>query len=361
MYHVEISATKRVPIHERWFLLFTLTFMIVLLSSGVTALAAVEGDDGAEVSVETPPEPKMVVTINGVVIDERLLASETNRIIPGRLIHGSLSQGKLTGIRRKALENLVIDELIYQAAQKSSVKVTERDVKKRLKDIKKRYKEPFEDVIAKAGFSIEDVTKQIRKEILLARYMKRRDKIFWTEVRERVDEAFMRGYYDKNMDKFKIPERVRLSEILIKADPGGGPKHWAEIKAQADKALERIRGGEEFAKVAREVSDSPYAKQGGEMGFVHRGSFLPEIEEAVKNLKVGKLVGPVWTLHGYHIFRLEEVAPSIQRTFDEVKATLEGELEEKEFEKVKEQMIADLKKSANIKYADDIEKVLNQR
>jgi len=361
MYHTEIYARTRFTAMGRWLLLLAMTFSMGILFSEATTWAAVEGNDNAEVAVETPPEPKMVATVNGVVIDERHLAAETNRIIPGSLIHGSVAQGKLAGIRRHALDNLVIDELIYQEAQKSSIKVSDKDVKKSLKKIKKRFKEPFDDVIARSGFSVEDVTKQIRKDILLARYMGERDKSFWEDVRNRVDEEFMREYYDKNIEKFKIPERVRLSEIFLKADPGGGPEHWAEIEVKANKALERIKGGEDFAKVAREVSESPYAKEGGAMGFVHRGSLLPEIEKAVEKLSINELVGPVWTIHGYHIFRLEEIAPSIQRTFDEVKGALKGDLEKKEFERIKEQMVADLKKNAKIVYADDIEKIINKR
>ncbi|MFQ5587080.1 MAG: peptidylprolyl isomerase [Thermodesulfobacteriota bacterium] len=328
--------------------------LVVALIVPVMVAHAEEGEKAGD--AKAPAPPKVVVRVNGIAIDERDLAGETKRLIPGRLIHRSVSESRMAAIRKKALDNLIIDELIHQEARKSSIKIGKRAIDKRMKEIRKNFKRPFEEILMETNFTMEDVRRQVEKELLLERYMERKDKNFWKKVKTKINDAYVKDYYDSNKEKFKVPERVRLREILIKADPGGGPKHWKVVREKAVEVLKRIEGGEEFAEVAKEVSDSPYGRKGGDMGLVHRGSFIPEIEKAVKKLKVGEIAGPVWSLHGYHILKVEEITPAVQRTFDEVKVGLKRELEEKEFETMKEGWIEGLKEQAEMEYFGDIEK-----
>ena len=87
-----------------------------------------------------------------------------------------------------------------------------------------------------------------------------------------------------------MAQKIRCSHILTE-------KH-----SQALAALERIKNGESFEKVAKEVSLCPSRKRGGDIGFFGRGMMVKEFEQAAYNLEVGQMTQePVKTQFGYHI------------------------------------------------------------
>ena len=120
--------------------------------------------------------------------------------------------------------------------------------------------------------------------------------------------------------------------------------------------MKEIKAGKDFAKLAKEFSQDIYASKGGDMGFGHKGSIIPEIEMVANKLQVGEVAGPIWSIYGYHIIKLEEKAPPIQRTFAEVKENLKKEREQAEFKKMKIQWIEELKKEAKIEYLNEEDK-----
>ena len=120
--------------------------------------------------------------------------------------------------------------------------------------------------------------------------------------------------------------------------------------------MKEIKAGKDFAKLAKEFSQDIYASKGGDMGFGHKGSIIPEIEMGANKLQEGEEAGPIWPIYGYHIIKLEEKAPPIQRTFAEVKENLKKEREQAEFKKMKIQWIEELKKEAKIEYLNEEDK-----
>lgn len=86
--------------------------------------------------------------------------------------------------------------------------------------------------------------------------------------------------------------KIKCSHILVKK------------LGQADDVLNRIRTGEKFASVAREISlDRPSAKRGGNLGYFARGKMVKKFEDVAFGLRVGEISAPVKTEHGYHIIK----------------------------------------------------------
>ncbi|MBL7999670.1 MAG: peptidylprolyl isomerase [Candidatus Kapabacteria bacterium] len=97
---------------------------------------------------------------------------------------------------------------------------------------------------------------------------------------------------------------VRASHILINF---GSPANKDSAKAEAEKALARVRGGEDFAKVAMELSQDPGSKNsGGDLNYFTRGRMVPEFEKAAFGAAVGSVVGPVESQFGYHIIKVTD-------------------------------------------------------
>jgi peptidyl-prolyl cis-trans isomerase D len=143
-----------------------------------------------------------------------------------------------------------------------------------------------------------------------------------------VTEEALRTAYASEVEAFEGQERRRASHILLTVDED---RSEAEAVEALDAAAERIRGGEDFAAVADEISeDVGSAAQGGDLGFLVRGSFEPAFERALFGLEgEGALSEPVVTSAGVHLIRLEEVARTDPPTFERLRGRLAERIRER--------------------------------
>ena len=127
--------------------------------------------------------------------------------------------------------------------------------------------------------------------------------------------------YRAKPERFKRPEQVQARHILIKGDA-------PDARAQADKLLADLKGGADFAQLAKEHSaDKSNADKGGDLGFFSKGRMVPEFEEAAFALqKKGDLSDVVQTQFGYHLIQLEGRRPESIRPFEEVREDLMKEV-----------------------------------
>jgi peptidyl-prolyl cis-trans isomerase C len=144
---------------------------------------------------------------------------------------------------------------------------------------------------------------QIMKDQLLAHAYLSKEIIEKVTVSDKEAE----DYYGKNKKVFEKPERVRARHILILVKQGAGDDEKKAAKKKAEGLLDRVRKGEDFAKLAGEFSDDPGSKQkGGDLGFFQRNSMIPEFDKAAFALEPGGISGIVETSFGYHIIKVEE-------------------------------------------------------
>lgn len=157
------------------------------------------------------------------------------------------------------------------------------------------------------------------------------------EVIEKVtiNDAKARAYYKDNPETFKTPETVRARHILVKTEPTVTEEDKKKLKEKAGEILEKLKKGEDFAKLAGELSDDPGTKtKGGDLGFFPKGSMISAFEEAAFALKPGGLSAIVETEYGYHIIKLEEKKEALLEPYDKIK------------DKVKDQALQELRKKA---------------
>ncbi len=132
-----------------------------------------------------------------------------------------------------------------------------------------------------------------------------------------ISDADLHSYYDAHKDDFTRQEQVRARHILLRT---GDDRTEAQAKAEIEKLKKRIEGGEDFAAVAREVSEDPgSAKQGGDLGFFGKGRMTPEFEKAAFGAKVGELVGPVTTPFGVHLIEVTDKRPGGTIPFEQAR------------------------------------------
>ncbi|HSQ08249.1 MAG TPA: peptidyl-prolyl cis-trans isomerase, partial [Chromatiaceae bacterium] len=144
-------------------------------------------------------------------------------------------------------------------------------------------------------------------------------------------DAKLREAYDGHPERFGQPERRRARHILLSVPSGADAAAEAQAKTGIEAARERIAKGEDFAAVAKEISQDPGTKtRGGDLGAFGRGVMDPAFEQAAFALDPGQVSEPVRSRFGYHLIETTEVLPASIKPFEEVKAQLTAEVGKQE-------------------------------
>ena len=144
-----------------------------------------------------------------------------------------------------------------------------------------------------------------------------------------VSDDALRKAYDEDRDRFQTTEERHARHILIAIDKGD--EEAARAKAAA--VVERLRKGEDFAKVAAEVSaDAGTKAQGGDLGWMTPRD--APFENALFAMQAGAISDPVRSDFGFHVIKLDEIRPATVRPFEEVRDELAGDLRTQRAEKL---------------------------
>ena len=137
------------------------------------------------------------------------------------------------------------------------------------------------------------------------------------------DEALM-AYYDQNQSLYKTPEQRRASHILIPVEEGSSEAVVEKARAEAQAVLERVRGGEDFATLAKALSKDPgSAEEGGDLGFSEAGIMDDAFDEAVFSLNEGDISDLVRTPFGFHIIKLTGIREPAGKSFTDARQIVE--------------------------------------
>jgi len=163
-------------------------------------------------------------------------------------------------------------------------------------------------------------------------------------------------YYDSHYDEFSRPEEVRLRHILLQVPKEAGAPVREEKRRQLENLREKVQQGEDFAALARKVSeDRATAGRGGDLGMVKKGDLAPEVEKAAFSLKPGEVSGVVASPFGLHLLKVEEHLEERVDPLDEVREKIREELKGQEAwrqaRKKAEEVIWKSKEGADLKEA----------
>ena len=137
------------------------------------------------------------------------------------------------------------------------------------------------------------------------------------------DEA-MRKVYDDAVKQIGDEKEVHARHILFRA-PTGDEKAGKEAEEKVKAVIVRLKKGEDFAKVAEEVTEDPSGKaNGGDLGYFTKEQMVPEFSEAAFKLDAGQISEPVKTQFGWHVIKVEEKRTKPAPKFEEVKPQIEN-------------------------------------
>ncbi len=333
--------------------------------ASIIAFAAQAGaaDTKALKNAQPDPSKEVIVRVNGKPITREELETGVANLFPLMSFHSSVPPDRLKQIQKTALTEIINEEVILKAARDAKMTdVDNKEIDAAINNLKKKLRkgQTLEDVLKNSRMSRAALREHFREQFIAKHFAQRKNEEFRKKAEETVNEAYMRDYYQKNLDKFREPEKIRLRSILIKADPSGGTKVWNESLKKAQDIEKKAKAGEDFARLAEKYSEDPYAKKGGDMGWAHRGSLMEEVEAAAENMKAGDITDPIMTIYGYHIFKLEGKTPPVQKKFEDLnRDNLKIELTAKEHKRLWEGWINGLKSASRIEYsAKDVKEIM---
>ena len=163
-------------------------------------------------------------------------------------------------------------------------------------------------------------------------------------------EAEAKAFYDANTKEFANPDLVKASHILFRLPPDATPEQAKAAEKKAKAAIVRANSGEDFAKLASELSEEPGAAQrGGDLGYFPKDKMVPEFADAAFAQKVNTVSAtPVKTKFGYHVIKVTDKKPAGTASFDEAKQQIIAFLQAQKRRQIFKGIIQDLKQSAKI-------------
>jgi parvulin-like peptidyl-prolyl isomerase len=292
----------------------------------------------------------VLVTVNGHHITEAEVLQELKESLEGPIQDvppgvevEEIAESEKYRRRLAIIDRRVGQILMDEETKKQNIEVTDEEVKKEIQKMADQKGESLADLEKKMlmwGVTMDNFKRQVRYQIQL--------KKLCIKMEGDVSEEEIRTFYDEHPAMFKGQEgQVRVRHILCgNPNPSAtGDELLAELKKIED-VQKRLKAGEKFENLVKEVSVCPSRSQGGDLGFLGKGQTDPAFEKAIYELKVGETSGIVKTQSGYHIIqRLGEI------TFEEAKETIKKQLFTKKFGLFWEIYQEKMKETAKIEFS----------
>ncbi|OQX65542.1 MAG: hypothetical protein B5M55_03715 [Desulfococcus sp. 4484_242] len=134
-----------------------------------------------------------------------------------------------------------------------------------------------------------------------------------------ISEEEIQSFYEYNHAAYEQPAQVKARHILFELDEDAPEKTEQAVRKKAEAVLEKVKKGEDFAKLAKEYSSCPSKERGGDLGYFEKGQMAPAFEEAAFSLKKGEVSELVRTPFGYHIIQVEDIKEAGTQPLEEVR------------------------------------------
>nr|WP_312578678.1 peptidylprolyl isomerase [Sedimentibacter sp.] len=200
------------------------------------------------------------------------------------------------------MENMILEQLLIDAAEKEGFSMTDEELKKEL-DVYKGYFKTDEEyqTFLKTNEMTEDyLTEAIKKEYVINQYLQKN-----VESVVPTDDELKKIYEDT-----KMGQQVRASHILVNTEE------------EANAVIDRLNKGEAFEDVAKDVSVDPSKDNGGDLDFFSYGDMVKEFSDAAFSMDIGEVSGAVKSQFGYHIIKVTDKKTDDTVTFDNSKDSL---------------------------------------
>lgn len=298
--------------------LFSTTVLRPALTAALLCIcvgAAAEPRPQAEKSAPAAAAPAAEVPV--VVVGARSVAmpefeSLVREAMRQKYYHGKVPEAQVVELQREVANRIVNNTLLLEEAKRRDLRPDQAKLAKIVQGYDERY-----------GGS--EGWKKNREQMLgqLMPELEKRDLLEQLERSVRdvpaPSQKEVAEFYAAKQELFTEPEKLRLSLILLKVDPGAGKLAWDKAMEEGRAIHKRLKNGADFAELAKIHSGDQSAERGGDMGYLHKGMIPAALQEQIDKFKVGEIQEPLQTLHGIAIMRVDERVPPKVRALADVR------------------------------------------
>ena len=163
-----------------------------------------------------------------------------------------------------------------------------------------------------------------KRKIAFARNKLLMEQLLQSVGKEALTDEATHKVYDDAVKQLGEQQEVHARHILIRAAPGDD-KAGKEAEDKIKAVIERLKKGEDFAKVASDVTEDPSGKaNGGDLGYFSKEQMVPEFSDTAFKLEKGQISEPVKTQFGWHVIKVEDKRAKAVPKFEEVKPQIES-------------------------------------
>jgi foldase protein PrsA len=234
-------------------------------------------------------------------------------------------------LRNQVVGLLVSYKWIEGEAKAQGVSVSDAEVKKSFETQKKQNfpkEADWQKFLKTSGQSQDDIMLRVKLDLLS---QKIRDKVI--KGKDKVSDAQIKAFYDKNKSRFSQPETRDLQIVLTKS------------QAKAKQAKQALQSGQSWKSVVKKYSvDDASKSNGGKLPGQAKGTLEKSLDAAVFAAKKNQLTGPVKTQFGFYVFRVTKINPEKVQTLDDAKATIKQTLVSQNQQKALDSFVTDFRK-----------------
>lgn len=262
----------------------------------------------AQAQTSAPTERQSLDSVVAVVNDGVIMRSELDdRIaqVQGQAQSRGESLPAGEQLESQVLERMVVEEIQLQMARDANLSVDDTELNRQVRSIAESNNmtlEEFADAVEADGMTLASVRDNVRREMLL-RQVQQRQVGSRVNISDSEVDRLLSQQTGQSGEQSVVPE-IRARHILIELTPN---RDEEQARAKAQEASQRLAQGDDFATVAREISDDDgSALNGGDLGWLRPGQTVPAFEEAMRELSVNQVSEPVRSQFGYHIIEVLE-------------------------------------------------------
>jgi peptidyl-prolyl cis-trans isomerase SurA len=258
-------------------------------------------------SAQTPtlqPGDYIAAVVNQDVVAASEVVQRTERLRQEARQRGEVMP-ETAGLRKQALEALIEDRVLVTYARDNGNRIDEAELDRVVANVAAQNKLTLEQLRARLkadGLDYKTFRENLRDQMMTERVRERE-----VQGRIKITDADIDAYLDARRAALEQGGQVNLAQVLVTVPDGANEAIVAERRARAEAALARIKAGEDFAKVAREISEDSNKARGGEIGM-RPADKLPDVfVVAVKGLGSGQVAPELLRSGaGFHILKVVE-------------------------------------------------------
>jgi peptidyl-prolyl cis-trans isomerase SurA len=251
----------------------------------------------------------IIAVVNSELVTAAELEQRIQRIRVATTPRGTAPPPVTDQLRQQALDSLIEERVLLTYARDSGVRVDDSEIDRAVQSIAAQNKLTLPQLRERVAAEVMDYARfrtTLRDQILLERVRERE-----VGQRTRVTEAEIDKFLAERTAQSGRNSELNIAQILITVPDGASADVVAQRQAAAEAALARVRGGEDFAAVAREVSEDANRARGGDMGLRPTSRLPDSFVAQVRDLQPGQ-VSPTLlrTGAGFHVLKLVERSDS---------------------------------------------------